>query len=77
MTSLLNKAEFPYLTEEYSIYTNTGAVSLYGEYLQDGRSGIESQWWRDFPQPSTWVLGPTQLLYNGYRVFSGGKTAGA
>ena len=34
---------------------------------------IESQWGRDFPHVSRPVLGPTQPLYNGYRVFPGGK----
>ena len=28
---------------------------------------------RDFPHPSRPVLGPPSLLYNGYRVFPGGK----
>ena len=32
---------------------------------------------RDFPHPSRPTLGPPSLLYNGYRVFPGGKAAGA
>jgi hypothetical protein len=36
-------------------------------------SGIDSRCWRDFPHPSRPALEPTQLLYNGYRVFPGGK----
>ena len=33
-------------------------------------------WWgRDFLHPTTEVLGPTQPLYNGYRVIPGSKAA--
>ena len=32
---------------------------------------------RDFPHPSTPALGSPSLLYNEYRVFPGGKSAGA
>jgi len=39
--------------------------------------GIESPWGRDFPHPSRRLWGPPSLLYNGYRVFPGGKAAGA
>jgi hypothetical protein len=39
--------------------------------------GIESRWRRDFPHMSRPVLGPSQLPINGYRVFPGGKVAGA
>jgi len=35
--------------------------------------GIESRWGREFPQLSRPSLGPTNLLYNGYRVFPAGK----
>jgi hypothetical protein len=45
-------------------------------YGLDG-PGIESRCGRDFPLPSRPALGPPSLLYNGYRVFSGGKAAGA
>jgi len=34
--------------------------------------GIESRWRQDFPHPSR-----PNLLYNGYRVFPGGTSAGA
>ena len=46
---------------------------LLARYGLDG-TGIESRWGRAFPQPPRSALGPTQpLLYNGYRVFPGGK----
>ena len=45
------------------------ATELYG---LDG-PGIESRWGRDFPHLSKPTLSPTSLLYNGYRVFPGGK----
>jgi len=38
--------------------------------------GIESRWGRDFLRPSKPGLKPTPLLYNGYRVFPGGKATG-
>ena len=40
------------------------------------RPGIDSHG-RDFPRPSRPALGPPSLLYNGYWVFPGGKTAGS
>jgi hypothetical protein len=45
-------------------------------YGLDG-PGIESRWGRDFLHTSRPALGPPSLLYNGYRVFPGGKAAGA
>jgi hypothetical protein len=39
--------------------------------------GIESRWGRDFSHTSRTALGPPSLLYNEYRVFPGGKAAGA
>jgi hypothetical protein len=42
-----------------------------------GGPGIKYRWGRDFPLPSRQVLGPTQPPINGYRVFPGGKVAGA
>ena len=39
--------------------------------------GIESRWGRDFPHQSRTALGPNQLPINAYRVFPGGKAAGA
>ena len=39
--------------------------------------GFDSRWGRDFPHLSRLALRLTSLLYNGYRVFPGGKEAGA
>ena len=53
------------------------SVGIATRYGMDG-PGIESRWGRDFPHPSRPALGgPPSLLYNGYRVFPGGKAAGA
>jgi len=41
--------------------------------LQVGGSGIESRWGRDFHARPDRPWGPPSLLYNGYRVFPGGK----
>jgi hypothetical protein len=35
--------------------------------------GIESRWGQMFLTYPDWLQGPTNLLYNGYRVFPGGK----
>ena len=51
-----------------------GRDSSVGIAIRYGLDGpvIESRWERDFPHPSRPALG-----YNGYRVFPGGKAAGA
>jgi len=56
----------------------TGRVSSVGIATCYGLDGpcIESRWGRDFPHPYRPTLEPTRLLYNGYRVFIGGITAG-
>jgi hypothetical protein len=51
------------------------AVGIATRYGLDG-PGIESQWRRDFPRPSRPALGQPSLLYEGKRVFLGGKAAG-
>jgi len=52
------------------------SVGIATRYGFDG-PGMESRWGRDFPHASRPAQGPPSLLYNGYRVFSGGKAAGA
>jgi hypothetical protein len=47
-------------------------VGIVTGYRLDG-PGIESRWRRDFPHLSRPDWGPPNLLYNGYRVFPGGK----
>jgi hypothetical protein len=39
--------------------------------------GLDGPWGRDFSHTSRPALGPTSLLYNGYRVCPGGKAARA
>jgi hypothetical protein len=64
----------------YSLYQESirgrdSSVGIATRYGLEGR-GIESRWGRDFLQPFRPALGPTSLLYNGFRVFLGGKAAG-
>ena len=48
------------------------SLSRYSDWLQAGRSGIKSRWGEIFRLPDRpWC--PTSLLYNGYRVFPGGR----
>ena len=47
-------------------------VGIATGYALDGPE-IESRWGRDFPHLSRRPWGPHSLLYNGYRVFPGGK----
>ena len=56
-------------------YTFSGTGSVVGiatGYGMDG-PGIESRWGREFPHLFRPALGPHSFLYNGYRVFPGGK----
>ena len=48
------------------------SVGIATGYGLDG-PGIESRWGRDFQHLSRPALGSLSLLYNGYRVFPGGK----
>jgi hypothetical protein len=52
-----------------------GRGSLVGIATGYGLDGpeIESRWGRDFLHLSRPALGPPSLLYNGYRVFPGGR----
>jgi len=52
------------------------AVGVATRYGLDG-PGIESQWGRDFTNPSRPVLGPTQLPLQWVPGLSRGKMAGA
>ena len=61
-------------------YTHVGRDTAVGKATHYGLDspGIESWWGRDFPYPSRPALEPTQPPpMHGYRVFPGGKTAGA
>jgi hypothetical protein len=59
-----------------TVYISGPGSSCRYSYGMDG-PGIESRWGCDFSHTSRPALGPTSLLYNGYRVFPGGKAAGA
>jgi hypothetical protein len=52
------------------------SVGIATDYGLDG-PGIETRWGRVFSHTSRPALGPPSLLYNGYRVFPGGKAVGA
>ena len=53
------------------------SVGIATRYGLDG-PWIESRWGAKFSAPvHTGLGGPPSLLYNGYRVFPGGKAAGA
>jgi hypothetical protein len=52
------------------------SVGIATRYGLDG-TGIESRWGRDISHPPNRTYGPPSPPYNGYRVFPGGKAAGA
>jgi hypothetical protein len=52
------------------------AVGIATRFGLDG-PGIESRWVRFFQHTLIPALGPTQSLYNAYRVIASGKAAGA
>jgi len=69
---------------KYSIFVQVsrtlwGRDSSVGIAIRYGldSAGIESRWRQDIPHPADWPWSPPSLLYNGYRVFLGGKAAGA
>ena len=45
-------------------------------YRRVGDPGIESRWGRGFPYRLDQPRSPTSLVYNGYRVLPGSKSAG-
>ena len=53
-------------------YGPGSSVSIVTDYGLGGPE-IESRWWRDFLTCPDRPRGPPSLLYNGYRLFSGGK----
>jgi len=63
------------LTKIYSLTSFKGgpgsSVGIATDYGLDG-PGMESRWSEIFRRPD-WPCGPPSLLYNGYRVFSGGR----
>jgi hypothetical protein len=62
-----------YMAKRVGRYSAVGIATRYG---LDG-PGIESQWGRDFPQPSRPALGPTQPPIQWVpSLFPGGKLAG-
>jgi len=50
-------------------------VGIATSYGLDG-PGIKFRWGRHFHTQPDWTWGQPSLLYNGYRVFPRGKTAG-
>ena len=61
------------LTETRCRDSSVGIATRYGL----GGPGIESRWGGEiFRTRLDWPWGPPTLLYNGYRVFTGGKAAG-
>ena len=56
------------LSEVWAGYRNR-----YSDWLWLDGPGIESQWSQIFRTCPDWPWGPPSVLYNGYRVFPGGK----
>jgi len=60
-------------SKEYYVRSGPGSVvGIATAYGLDG-PGIESQWGEIFRTSPDRPWGPPSLLYNGYRVFPGGK----
>jgi hypothetical protein len=64
------------ITSSWACRYTMMSVGIATGYGLDG-SGIESRLERDFSHTPRPARGPPSLLYNGYRIFSGGKAAGA
>ena len=58
------------MQELYVIQWAGSSVGIATGYGLDGPE-IESRWGATFSAPGPW--GPPSLLYNGYRIFPGGK----
>ena len=62
----------------FYLYKGPGQLSRYSDSLRAGRSGdripVGGEIFRTRPDRP---CGPPSFLYNGYRVFTGGKAAGA
>jgi hypothetical protein len=56
----------------HSSVCRDSSVRIATDYGLDG-PGIESRWGRDFLHLSRPAMGPPSFLYNGYRVFPGGR----
>jgi hypothetical protein len=57
-------------------WNRNNTVGIATRYGLDG-PGIESRWGEIFRTCPDRLLSPPSLLYKGYRLFSGGKAAGA
>jgi hypothetical protein len=64
------KIKFSVLTVQCGSWD--GVVGIATRYRVEG-TGIESKWGKIFCTYPDWLRGPPSLLYNGYRVFPGGK----
>jgi hypothetical protein len=61
------------INSNYMLYSGPGSsVGIATAYGLDG-PGIESRWGEIFRTSPDRPWGPPSLLYNGYRVFPGGK----
>jgi hypothetical protein len=69
---ILSSSHFLFWFAYYSHCGPGSSVGIANDYGLDG-PGIDARWGRDFPHLSRPALGPTQLLYNGYRVFPGDR----
>jgi len=61
-----------YILQVYVLHFPGGSVGIATDYGPDG-PGIESRWVARFSIRPDRPWGPPRLLYNGYRVFPGGK----
>jgi len=64
--------DYNFCEVRYEFCEPGSSVGIVTDYGLDG-PGIEFRWRRDFPHLPERLWGPPSLLYNGYRVFPGGK----